>query len=86
MDNRSEFLDASGNLNHEAVRAHFLRTGKLDGLSKGDVVYVDWYGRWELVRLIRKIPGDCWMAQLLFYHPFCTKTTVSVANFGGKQA
>jgi hypothetical protein len=84
MYDQVDFLDASGNLNHEAVRAHFLRVGKLSGLVKGEVVYIDFYGRWEKVKLVRRIPGDCWIARLLFHHPFCTKTTVTVGNFGGK--
>jgi hypothetical protein len=86
MHNQSEFLDASGNLNHEAVRAHFLRTGKLDGLVKGDTVYIDFFGRWERVRLIRMLPGGVWLAKCLFDAGFFTKTTVSVVNFGGKCA
>jgi hypothetical protein len=83
MYNQSEFLDASGNLDREAVRAHFLRTGKLDGLVKGKVVYIDFFGRWEKVKLIRRLPGDVWLAKCLFDAGFFNKTTVSVVNFGG---
>jgi len=86
MYNQSEFLNASGLLNHEAVRAHFLRTGKLDGLKKGDVVYVEFFGRWQRVRLIRRLPGDVWYGKCLFDAGFFDKTTVSVTNFGGKVA
>jgi hypothetical protein len=86
MYNQSEFLDARGNLDKEAVRAHFLRTGKLEGLAKGDVVYIEFFGRWEKVRLIRRIPGDCWIGQALFDAGFFSKMTVSVTNFGGKCA
>ena len=86
MYSQSEFLDASGNLEHEAVRAYFLSRGKLEGLFKGDTVYIDFYGRWEKVRLIRRTAGDVWLAKCLFYHPFCHKVMVSVTNFGGKAA
>jgi hypothetical protein len=84
MYNQSEFLDAFGNLNHEAVRAHFLRVGKLDGLVKGDEVYIDFFGNWERVKLMRRLPGDVWLAKCLFNAGFISKTTVSVVNFGGK--
>jgi hypothetical protein len=70
----------------EAVRARFLRLGKLPEMTKGTVVYIDFFGSWEKVRLTRKIPGGCWIAKLMFRHPFCTKTTVSVTNFGGVEA
>ena len=86
MYNQSEFLDASGNLNREAVRAHSLRVGKLEGLKKGDEVYIEFFGRWERVRLIRRLPGDVWLAKCLFDAGFFEKTTVSVANFGGRCA
>jgi len=83
MYNQSEFMDASGNLNHEAVRAHFLRTGKLEGLDIGNYVYIDTGKRWELVRLIRRIPGDVWLAKYVLRASSAPKIIVSVANFGG---
>lgn len=86
MYNQSEFLDASGNLNHEAVRAHFLRTGKLDCLKKGMSVYVDCGPKWERVRLIRRLPGDVWTAQYMERGLGAPKTIVMVSNFGGVAA
>ena len=86
MYNQSEFLDASGNLNHEAVRAHFLRTGKLDGLKKGDVVYVDFDGGWRICVLRRRLPGDVWLAELGRRHPLVNKVVVTVETFGGVAA
>jgi hypothetical protein len=86
MYNQNEFLDASGNLSHEAVRAHFLRTGKLDGLVKGEEVYIDFECRWMRVRLIRRCPGDIWIAKPVIPLPMGNKVTVSVVNFGGKCA
>lgn len=83
MYNQSEFLDASGNLNHEAVRTHFKRLGKLDGLKKGDVVYVDEYGRWEAARLVRRIPGDCWLAKRTGGPMESATAVVTSGNFGG---
>lgn len=82
--NKNEFLDASGNLNHEAVRAHFSRVGKLDGLVKGDDVWVDHLGQWVKARLIRRIPGDCWIAKLHIRMMGMEKTSIMVSNFGGK--
>jgi hypothetical protein len=86
MYNQSEFLDASGNLNHEAVRAHFLRTGKLEGLKKDMCVYVSDGPRWERVRLRRRLPGDVWLAQYLERGLGARKTVVAIANFGGVSA
>ena len=83
MHNELAFFDASGNLNHEAVRAHFLRTGKLEGLSKGMCVYVSEGPRWERVRLRRRLPGDVWLAQYMERGLGAGKTIVAVANFGG---
>jgi hypothetical protein len=84
MYNQHEFLDASGNLDHEAVRAHFLRAGKLDGLFKGDTVYIDAGQRWELVRLVRRLPGDVWTAKYLERSNSEPKTIVMCSNFGGR--
>lgn len=84
MYNESDFLDASGRLNHEAVRAYFLRVGKLDGLVKGEDVWIDYMGQWVKARLIRRIPGDCWIAKLHLRMMGMEKTTVTVTNFGGK--
>ena len=84
MYNQSEFLDASGNLNREAVRAHFLRTGKLDGLKKGDRVWIDDMGRWTTARCIRRIPGDCWLVKLDVQMMGMSKTVLMSSNFGGK--
>lgn len=86
MYNQSEFLDASGNLNHEKVRAHFLRTGQLDGLRKGMSVYVDTGSRWERVRLVRRLPGDVWIAKYMERGLGAPKTIVMVSNFGGVAA
>lgn len=86
MYNESDYLDASGNLNHEAVRAHFLRAGKLEGLIKGMSVYVDTGDRWELVRLVRRCPGDVWIAKYLQRPNPEPKTIVMVSNFGGVYA
>ena len=83
MYSQSEFLDASGNLNHEAVRAHFRRVGKLDRLKKGQVVWVDEGGMWVKASLIRRIPGECWIAKLNNPGLFTNKVTVMVSNFGG---
>jgi len=83
MYNQSEFLDAFGNLNHEAVRAHFLRTGKLDGLRKGMCVYIDGGARWERARLIRRLPGDVWTAAPMERGLGAPKTIVMASNFGG---
>lgn len=84
MYNQSEFLDASGNLKHEAVRAHFLRTGKLDGLKKGDRVWVEDFGFYQRATLTRRLPGDCWLAKLDIEFMGVKTVTVSVGNFGGK--
>ena len=86
MYDQSDFLDALGNLNHEAVRAHFLRTGKLDGLKKGMCVYVNDGPRWERVRLIRRLPGDVWTAQYMERGLGAPKTIVMVSTFGGVSA
>jgi hypothetical protein len=83
MYNQKEFLDASGNLDYEAVRAHFLRTGKLDRLEKGQTVWIDHNGMWVTGRLIRRIPGDCWIAKLDCPGLWYSKITVMVKNFGG---
>lgn len=84
--NKSEFFDASGNLDREAVRAHFLRVGKLEGLKKGMCVYVDCGGRWERARLIRRLSGDVWTAQYMERGLGAPKTVVMVSNFGGVSA
>jgi hypothetical protein len=84
MCNQSEFLKASGQLDHEAVRAHFLRIGKLEGLAKDDLVYVDHFGRWIVVRLIRRVPGDCWIAEAWKKCDGFGKVVVMASNFGGK--
>jgi len=84
MHDQTEFLDARGQLNHEAIRAHFLRVGKLDGLRKGDLVYVDHFGRWIIVRLIRRVPGDCWIADAWKKQDGYGKVVVMTSNFGGK--
>ena len=86
MHNRSEFLDTSGNLNREAVRAYFLRVGKLDGLKKKDLVYVSEDGYWHIAVLRRRIPGDCWIADLTGRVLGCRMITVTCSNFGGKVA
>lgn len=86
MYSNSEFLDASGNLNHEAVRAHFCQLGKLAGLRKGDVVYVDFDCGWELCTLRRQLPGDVWLAELHRRHPLVNKVVVCVNSFGGRYA
>jgi hypothetical protein len=84
MYNQSEFLDASGLLNHEAVRAHFLRVGKLEGLKRGDTVYIDGGPRWELARLVRRLPGDVWIAKYLERPSSEPKTIVMCSNYGGR--
>ena len=86
MYNQSEFLDASGNLNREAVRAHFLRTKKLEGLQKGDRVWINDMGQWVKARCIRRIPGDCWIVKLDIPMAGMTKTTLTSADYGGKCA
>jgi hypothetical protein len=86
MYNQSEFLDASGNLDREAVQAHFSRVGKLDGLQKGDVVYVSFYEQWAEATLVRRIPGDCWIARLKVPYRGMHKIGVMSHNFGGKVA
>lgn len=80
----SLFLNESGQLDHDAVRAHFLRVGKLTGLAKNDLVYIDHFGRWIVVRLIRRIPGDCWIAEVYRKVDGHSKVVVMVGNFGGK--
>lgn len=86
MYDQNNYVDALGNLNHEAIRAHFLSTGKLEGLKRGDAVYLDDGPRWVRVRLIRRIPGDCWIAQHMEGGLGAPKTIVMVCNFGGKVA
>lgn len=86
MYDNSPFLDASGNLNHEAVRAHFLRTGKLEGLQRGDVVYVEIDGRWRMAELLRRLPGDVWTCDTAGPPGTRFKTIVMCSNFGGKVA
>ena len=84
MYNSSQFLDAFGNLNREAVRAHFLRVGRLDGLSRGDDVWIDDGKQWVMGRLVRRLPGDVWAVRVRGYSQFSGKTICTVANFGGK--
>jgi hypothetical protein len=86
MYNQSEFFDALGNLDHEAVRAHFLRVGKLGGLEKGDLVWIAHYGQWVKARCIRRIAGDCWIVKLNIQFMGMSKTTLMCSNFGGKCA
>jgi hypothetical protein len=86
MYNESEFLDASGNLDREAVQAHFLRVGKLDGLSNGDEVWIDDMGSWVRARCIRKIAGGCWIVKLHIQMMGMSKTTLTVNNFGGRYS
>jgi hypothetical protein len=86
MYDESEFLDASGNLKHEAVRAHFLRVGKLSGLVKGDEIWIGDLGQWVKARCIREISGGCWIVKLHVQMMGMTKTTLTVSNFGGKCA
>lgn len=80
----SQFLNERGQLDHEAVRAHFLRVGQLSGLVRNDLVYVDHFGRWIVVRLTRRIPGDCWIAETHKKVDGVGKVVVMVGNFGGK--
>lgn len=83
MYNQSQFLDESGNLDREKVQAHFLRVGKLDRLEKNQKVWVDDGSRWVKARLIRRIPGECWIAQLEINNMYFNKITVQSSNFGG---
>jgi hypothetical protein len=83
MYNQSEFLDASGSLDHEAIQAHFLRIGKLEGLRKGLVVYYDSGPYWVTCRLIRRLPGDVWLAKLDVPIGLVHKVCISVNTFGG---
>ena len=86
MAYNSQFLDASGNLNREAVRAHFLRVGKLDGIKKGDEVWISDMGFWTKAKCVRAVAGGCWIVKLNVSMIGLSKTVLTVENFGGKCA
>lgn len=85
MNNDASII-ASDNSSKEGIRARFLRAGTLPNLTKGDLVWVKWFPGWTEARLIRKVPGNVWIARTNASYQGYNKCTVMVSNFGGKVA
>lgn len=83
MANNDDFTTPFESVNHDEVRAEFLRVGKLSGLEKGMKVYYDFGDSWVKCTLIRRLPGDVWLAKLERPRDFVHKVCVSVNTFGG---
>jgi hypothetical protein len=83
MNSHDDFV-ASNDSERDEIRAHFLRLGKLPDMANGEVVWVDFVNGWCQARIVRKIPGGCYIAKLSKPFMGVNKVTVMVKVFGGK--
>ena len=86
MTNTDDFTTPFESVDHDRTRAEFSRVGKLSGLVKGQRVYYDFGDEWVTCTLIRRLPGDVWLARLDRPRDLVHKVCVSVNTFGGVSA
>jgi hypothetical protein len=70
----------------EEVRAHFLRIGKLPDIKNGTEVWVQDFAGWTKARIVRRLPGNCYLAKLNVQFMGVSKVVVMTKTFGGLVA
>jgi len=83
MNSHDDFV-ASNDSERDEIRAHFSRLGKLPDMANGTVVWVDFVSGWRKAKIIRRMPGGCYIAKLPSTFMGVDKVTVMVKVFGGK--
>lgn len=85
MNSDCDFV-ASDNSSKHGIRARFLRVGSLPELTKGDRVWIKWFPGWAEATVVRRLPGNVWLARTDAVHEGSRTAIVAIDTFGGMVA
>lgn len=67
----------------EVVRVSCVRVGACPALNRNEIVWVLHCGLWVKARVRRRIPGGCYMAEVITYPGSGSLCTVMASTYGG---